>query len=466
MEISTGATAAALGDLAAFEGRAVAGLEDGELIAALGAAALVVRTSEATLAALAFQVGQRSAPDLGPSGLAREHGFSSPGRMVAHATGGSLGDAAHLIDAGRAFAPRTMPDGLNLDGANPGGLNLGGANVDGANVGDPAPAPSLSARPQPAYPRLATCLAAGDIGAAAAALVGRTLDTLGEQAQFVEERLVERACELDLGELRRVCQRLEASSDPVAWEARERRQYEARHVSISEDHDGMLLIHARLDPPSAAPVVAWLDAQVKDAFRRRRDGDPLDADTRTVGQIRADALVGLARHGMACDEPTSGVSTTMVVRIGLDELLTGTGLGESDNLTAPLSAGAIRVIAADAEIIPAVLGANSEVLDIGRQRRLFTRAQRLALVERDGGCAMCHAPPSYCEAHHIRWWRHLGGTDLDNGVLLCTACHHRVHRDGWHIESTRGQVWITPPPSVDPTGKRRLGGRARMQLAA
>jgi hypothetical protein len=452
MEISTGAIAAALGALAAFEGRAVAGLESGELIAAMGAAALVVRTSEATLAALAFQVGQRSAPDLGPSGLAREHGFSSPGRMVAHATGGSLGDAAHLIEAGRAFASRTTPDG---------------AKSDGTNSDDPASASSRPACPQPAYPRLATCLAAGDIGAAAAALEGRTLDTLGAQAQFVEERLVERACELDLGELRRVCQRLEASADPVAWEAREQRQHEARHVSISEDLDGMLVIQARLDPPAAAPVAAWLDAQVKDAFRRRRDGDPLNADIRTVGQIRADALVGLARHGMACDEPTSGVSTTVVVRIALDDLRTGTGLGESDNLTAPLSAGAIRVIAADAEIIPAVLGTDSEVLDIGRARRLFTRAQRLALVERDGGCAMCHAPPSYCEAHHIRWWDHHGGTtDLDNGVLLCTACHHCVHRDGWHIESTRGQVWITPPPSVDPTGVSRLGGRARMQLAA
>lgn len=237
-------------------------------------------------------------------------------------------------------------------------------------------------------------------------------------------------------------------------------------MSISEDFEGMILIQARLDPPNAAPVVAWLDAQVKDAFRRRRDGDPLDADTRTVGQIRADALVGLARHGMACDEPTSGVSTTAVVRIGLDELRKGTGLGESDNLAAPLSAGAIRAMAADAEIIPMVLGADSEALDIGRARRLFTRAQRLALVERDGGCAMCHAPPSYCEAHHIRWWdRHLGKTDLDNGVLLCTACHHRVHRDGWHIELTRGQVWITAPPSVDPSQSPRLGGRARMRLA-
>lgn len=442
MDISTGAIAAALESLAAFEGRAVSALEPGELIAAQHAAAQARRATEAMLAALAFEVGRRSALELGPGGLARSHGFSSPGRMVAQATGGSLGDATHLIDAGRAFASSTAPDG--------------------PNPGDPT-----SASAPPSYPHLAASLAAGDIGAQAAAMVSRTLDALGEDASSVEERLVARARDLDLGQLRRVCQRLQANSNPAAWEERERRQHDARHVSVNEDADGMMLIQARLDPPSAAPVVAWLEAQVKDAFQRRRDSDPLDRDTRTVGQIRADALVGLARHGMACDEPTSGVSTTVIVRTGLEELYTGVGVGESDNLTAPISAGTLRAMAADAEIIPLVLGGDSEILDFGRKRRLFTRAQRLALVERDGGCAMCHAPPSYCEAHHIRWWdRHHGKTDLDNGVLLCTGCHHRVHRDGWQIEARDGAVWITAPPSVDPLQRPRLGGRARLQLAA
>ena len=452
MEISTGAIAAALESLAAFEGRAVAALKPGELVAAQGAAALVRRTSEAMLAALAFEVGRRSGPELGSSGFAREHGFSSPNRMVAHVTGGSLGDAAHLIDAGRAFAASTMPDAAGMDPATP--------SAQGLDY-------SASAFSPPAYPHLAASLAAGDIGASTAALICRTLVSLGEDASSVEAHLVARARDLDLSELRRVCQRLQASSDPAGWEERERRQHEARHVSISEDSDGMMLIQARLDPPAAAPVVAWLDAQVKDAFRRRRDGDPRDADARTVGQIRADALVGLARHGMACEEPTSGVSTTVLIRMGLDDLRTGIGLGESDSLSAPLSVGTLRAMCADAEIIPVVLGARSEVLDQGRGRRLFTRAQRIALVERDGGCAMCHAPPSYCEAHHIRWWdRHLGKTDLDNGVLLCTGCHHRVHRDGWHVEVRASSVWITAPPSVDPLQTPRLGGKARLQLAA
>jgi hypothetical protein len=180
--------------------------------------------------------------------------------------------------------------------------------------------------------------------------------------------------------------------------------------------------------------------------------------------MRADALADLARHALGCDATERALpTTTIVVRVGLAELRAGAGLGEIDGTDEPVSIAAIRRLAADAEVIPEVLGGESEVLDFGRSRRLFTRAQRLALVERDGGCAYCHAPPSWTEAHHIRWWeRDAGPTDLDNGVLLCTACHHRVHRDGWGIRVHDGQVWFVPPVAVDRERRPVRGGRARV----
>nr|WP_300267318.1 HNH endonuclease [Microbacterium sp.] len=74
-------------------------------------------------------------------------------------------------------------------------------------------------------------------------------------------------------------------------------------------------------------------------------------------------------------------------------------------------------------------------------------------------------------AHHIRWWqRDHGATDLANGVLLCETCHHRIHDNGWEIEvegtGVAARVWFIPPPFVDPTRRRRLGGRARFDIAA
>ena len=117
----------------------------------------------------------------------------------------------------------------------------------------------------------------------------------------------------------------------------------------------------------------------------------------------------------------------------LEQLQTGLGAAQLDGVENPISAGTARRLAADAELIPAVLGSNSQILDlgigIGIGRRLFSRAQRIAFAERDGGCAItnCGRPPPYTEAHHIHWWSHGGTTNLNNGILLCTGHHHVIH---------------------------------------
>jgi hypothetical protein len=133
--------------------------------------------------------------------------------------------------------------------------------------------------------------------------------------------------------------------------------------------------------------------------------------------MRADALYEVCRHALGCKEThTSGIRTTIVVRINKRDLDTGRGLGRVDGVDLPVSVGQLRRLAGDAGIIPEVLGDEGEALDLGRKVRMFTPAQRLALVERDGGCAKCHAPPEHCEAHHIRWWEQGGPTDLAKGA--------------------------------------------------
>ncbi len=74
----------------------------------------------------------------------------------------------------------------------------------------------------------------------------------------------------------------------------------------------------------------------------------------------------------------------------------------------PTSAGAIRRMACDAELIPMVLGTGSEVLDVGRSVRIISKELRKALISRDGGCAFPGGdrPPPGCEAHHLDHWSH------------------------------------------------------------
>ena len=96
------------------------------------------------------------------------------------------------------------------------------------------------------------------------------------------------------------------------------------------------------------------------------------------------------------------------------------------NLT--MSATEARRMACTANIIPVVLGAKGEILDLGRTRRLFSAAQRKATL-RDGGCRAegCTVPARWCEAHHLNPWSGGGRTDLDDGVLGCSFHHHLFH---------------------------------------
>ena len=120
---------------------------------------------------------------------------------------------------------------------------------------------------------------------------------------------------------------------------------------------------------------------------------------------------------------------TVVVTMTL-ETLTG-GLADATLDTGDrIAAHTARRLACEAGIIPVVLSGRREVLDQGRRRRLFTRAQRIALATRDRGCtaAGCHTAAWFCHAHHDQPWATGGTTDLTNGRLLCPT-HHRTAHD-------------------------------------
>jgi hypothetical protein len=153
---------------------------------------------------------------------------------------------------------------------------------------------------------------------------------------------------------------------------------------------------------------------------------------------------------------TGGDRPQVVVTVPLAVLRDGVGSATLDDGTV-ISAGAARRLACDAAVIPAVLGGRSEVLDVGRARRLFTGPLRRALVLRDRGCAFpgCDRPASWCEAHHLRPWAAGGGTSLDNGVLLCRHHHRLVETGDWPISlGADGIPEFRPPPWIDPDRDR------------
>ena len=418
-------------------------MSDDALVRVSDLLARVRRDAEAVLARVATEVARRSGPEFGDSGLAKAHGFHNATRLVAASTGGSRHDAVRLIAVGRATAHRQA---------------LGGER--------------LPAR----HPHVAAALREGDIALEAASAITAMLDRVALRAQparadRVDSALVALASQVPLDLLMRGVREAEARLDEDGIESREQELRQERSLTMREDVHGMLHLHARLDPENAAPVKAAIEALVSDVLRRRAPSSaargPILDDLRTIPQIQADALAQVARHSLGCEQTITPLAkTTVVVRLDLETLRSGIGHARIDVIAQSISAATARRMAADAELIPAVLGGPSIPLDLGRAARLFSRAQRLALGERDGGCASCGQDVAYVEAHHIAWWeRDAGPTDLANGVLLCGFCHRMVHRDGWGIRATAGSVWFIPPPHVDPRQVPRLGGRARFELA-
>ncbi|MET7708815.1 DUF222 domain-containing protein [Micromonospora sp. NPDC005413] len=226
-----------------------------------------------------------------------------------------------------------------------------------------------------------------------------------------------------------------------------------RHVTLSEQQNGQVRLSGSLDTETAGLI--------------REAIDPLCAptgehDDRSPGQRRADALGEICRLALRTGQlpDNGGDRPQLVVTVSLDALVNGVRAGTLET-GERLTPSAVRRLACDTGVLPAVLGGNSQVLDVGRQRRLFTGPLRRALVLRDGGCAFpgCDRPSRWCDGHHVRHWADGGATALGNAVLLCGYHHRLVHRGDWEVLiALDGRPDFLPPRWLDPlrTPRRNL----------
>ena len=206
----------------------------------------------------------------------------------------------------------------------------------------------------------------------------------------------------------------------------------------------------------------------------------------TPDQRLADALLKVvaAAEGSGAEGagiPAGGTQITVLMR-EQDLLDRAAGRGLLADGTA-LSAGELRRLACDAGFVPVVLGGKSEILDLGRMRRLASPALRHAVGLRDGHCAFpgCEVPLHRCELHHIQPWQDGGPTRLDNLVAVCVRHHHLcepappgVDADGyaqapdqWRIRmGPDGIPQFVPPGSYDEEDRSGLAGSRSVRGAA
>ena len=214
-----------------------------------------------------------------------------------------------------------------------------------------------------------------------------------------------------------------------------------------DKHTGMCKTLLSLDPLADAKAWSAINAAVATA----RNADQSD-DDRTWDQLQADVVVDLLTGARS-----SGDERVPEVSVLIDYQTLARRLSRVRRPVRPPTANrcrstSVRRLCCEANIVPIVLGGAGEVLDVGRQRRLATRAQRRALRAMYRTCAhpSCTVPFDSCRIHHVIYWQRGGPSDLDNMVPLCERHHHLVHEGGWTLElfPDRRTTWRTPDGTV------------------
>lgn len=199
-------------------------------------------------------------------------------------------------------------------------------------------------------------------------------------------------------------------------------QQARRGLHLSQTSGGMRRVDGWLTPTAGAALEAALDANTPP----RRDHD-----VRTPRQRRHDALENLCRDWLdnGATPTIGGEKPHIVLHADLASLqgLAG-GLHETEDGDI-VDVDTLRTVACDASVTRIILGADSEILDIGRKTRVWTIAQRRAITARDRHCqgSGCRAKPRHCDIHHETHWADGGTTTVDKGKLYCRPCHIREH---------------------------------------
>jgi hypothetical protein len=271
-----------------------------------------------------------------------------------------------------------------------------------------------------------------ELGYAHLVVLARTADDVGEA--FNEHDLLPQALENSPGKLHFQCRHYQHAKHPVAVAAEEADLVEQRSLRFSSWPNGAIGLNGVLDPIGGAAVINALKPLARSLGQE---------DERAQPRRMADALVELASGGE--------VKASLQVTATIETLASMAGAACADIQHAlPISSQSVEQLACDCSITRVLLDSESQVIDVGRARRVPSAPVRRALDARDKGCRWpsCDRPASWCASHHLVHWTQDGPTDIDNLVLLCHRHHTLVHKGGWQVVRSEDGRLLTIPPAV------------------
>lgn len=429
---------------------AVSELGDSVLIQSQRSLAQARRNLDATAARLADETARRSSRDAGLAGLAQKEGFRTPEAMIRNITGSTGREAVSLVRVGALLHDASLDEGTDT-------------SSDRAPSSDRPWLAAIGAR-----------VAAGGMSVAAAEAVraglgvpdaGVSADDLAEAASIIAEG----AQGVDADELYRRARNARDDLDEAGIAAREQSRRDQRSLRRWRKPDGMTRYTWDLDPEGAALVDGVYDQltsprrggprMVDEAEQARVEA--IEHDPRTTEQLASDGMLQMVAIAVDTD-PTQVIGRAQPgvrVLVTADSLTARSGHGRIEGQPDPISIETVERVACTSGTAPIIFDQYGQAIDVGREQRLFTRRQKVALGVRDGGCRWpgCDRPPLWAEAHHIEHWkRDHGATDLANGILLCRHHHLLLHDNHWEISrDEHGGYWLIPPPSIDPAQEQR-----------
>jgi hypothetical protein len=288
----------------------------------------------------------------------------------------------------------------------------------------------------------------GEIGYAHLAHIARTADAIeqsGTNKQFDEAPLLEKARELPVGRFIDFTHHMRHAADPNGYAEEQAQKVEARTLTFKKGEGGMVWMRGVFDPEGAAIIRTAYEPLA----RRHGKGDDRKRDRRV-----ADAVVELARHSLdnGLVPQRGSVRPHLNVVTTLETLKREPGAPAADlDFSLPISAETVERLACDCSVTRILLGADSVVIDVGRERRVISPAQRKALNVRDKGCRWpgCDRSATWTDGHHIDHWNKGGPSDLPNLALLCVRHHWMAHEGKWQLVRTDDGKFLAIPPQLD-----------------
>lgn len=441
-------------------GEDIAALDDASVVAGMALVSSHRRNLQAYEVLLSAEIAKRSSHELGNSGLARSNGSATPAALIQSITGGSMDEATQLARLGSAVAEAEL-----AAAANAADIAAAGEPQEG-ELDDGVPGPTVA---------LAQAALAGEISVAAADAIRRGLGKpdaaiTAEQLRTIELELLKDARSVSPEALLKLARIARGNLDVEAVARGQKKRADMRYVRVWQrdgmsfgtwclpNEDGGAEIHttiklalaSRTGGPRFPETDAAGEPVIKTAAQVQLE------DPRTFDQVQADAFSQIFANGIRVDPSVVPGAGRAPVRVIVTEKALrneqGTALLE-DSLSS-ITLSKLQEYLCEGGRVGVLFDDNGQLLDVGREQRLFTKRQRTGLGVRDGGCRYpgCDKPPSWCEAHHIlQWARDKGPTDVAFGILLCRYHHMLIHDTGSEIILENGTYWLKPGTMLDPT---------------